>query len=214
MTSAELDNLVRIGKLKHEPPSVRELQGLLASARERLADAERTTLAFASRFDLAYNASHALALHALRHAGFRCDARYLAFQALPHTLGMPAEVWRRLPRHTSGAISPSTRAIWSTMSGCSPTCWRLRAACWRRSKHFPNRVQRLDEGHLGRAVGRALPPGPGGDPGGAGGGVAAVLIPGPARRRGAAVIGLRRDRHPCQAPHYPGNVSPWPRPAN
>jgi hypothetical protein len=36
MTSAELENLARIGKLKREPPSARELQGLLSSARERL----------------------------------------------------------------------------------------------------------------------------------------------------------------------------------
>ena len=98
MTSAELDNLVRIGKLKREPPSARELKGLLASARERLADAENLVLAFASRFDLAYNASHALALYALRRAGLRCEARYLAFQTLPHTLGMPLEVWRVLAK--------------------------------------------------------------------------------------------------------------------
>jgi len=98
MTSAELDNLARIGKLKREPPSPRELRGLLASARERLADADNATLAFSSRFDLAYNASHALALFALRRAGFRCDVRYLAFQTLPHTLGMPMEVWRVLAK--------------------------------------------------------------------------------------------------------------------
>lgn len=98
MTSAELENLARIGKLKREPPSARELQGLLASARERLADAGNATLAFASRFDLAYNASHSLALYALRHAGYRCDARYLAFQTLPHTLGMPVDVWRVLAK--------------------------------------------------------------------------------------------------------------------
>lgn len=98
MTSAELDNLVRIGKLKREPPSARELQGLLASARERLADADNAALAFASRFDLAYNASHALAHFALRRAGYRSDARYLAFQTLPHTLGMPMEVWRVLAK--------------------------------------------------------------------------------------------------------------------
>ncbi|MCM2312299.1 MAG: hypothetical protein NDI84_12940 [Steroidobacteraceae bacterium] len=98
MTSAELDNLVRIGKLKREPTSARELLGLLASARERLADADNPTLAFASRFDLAYNSSHALALYALRHAGYRCDARYLAFQTLPHTLGMPVDVWRVLAK--------------------------------------------------------------------------------------------------------------------
>lgn len=98
MTSAELDNLVRIGKIKREPPSARELSGLLASARERMADANNATLAFASRFDLAYNASHALALYALRRAGYRCDARYLAFQTLPHTLSMPVEVWRVLAK--------------------------------------------------------------------------------------------------------------------
>lgn len=98
MTSAELENLVRIGKLKHERTSASELGGLLMSARERLADADNTTLAFASRFDLAYNASHALALYALRRAGYRCDARYLAFQTLPHTLGMPVEVWRVLAK--------------------------------------------------------------------------------------------------------------------
>jgi len=40
MTSPELDNLVRIGKLKREPPSPRELRGLLASARERRNPAE------------------------------------------------------------------------------------------------------------------------------------------------------------------------------
>ena len=98
MTSAELDNLVRIGKLKREPPAARELKGLLASARERLVDADNATLAFASRFDLAYNSSHALAHFALRRAGYRCDARYLAFQTLPHTLGMPVDVWRVLAK--------------------------------------------------------------------------------------------------------------------
>jgi len=40
MTSAELDNLVRIGKLKRERPSARELQGLRESALARLADFE------------------------------------------------------------------------------------------------------------------------------------------------------------------------------
>jgi hypothetical protein len=98
MSSGELDNLVRIGKLKVEPPSARELKGLLDSARVRLADAASTALAFVSRFDLAYNASHALALYALRRAGYRCDARYLVFQTLPHTLGLPAEVWRVLAK--------------------------------------------------------------------------------------------------------------------
>lgn len=66
MTSDKLGNLVRIGKLKEEPPSEKELQGLKSSAVARLADAERRDLSFESRFDLTYNAAHALALYALR----------------------------------------------------------------------------------------------------------------------------------------------------
>lgn len=40
MTSTELDNLARIGKLKAEPPSARELKGLKAHERRNLADYE------------------------------------------------------------------------------------------------------------------------------------------------------------------------------
>lgn len=75
MTSnRNLDNLVRIGKLKTEPPSDSELAGLVTSGHARLADAEREELSFESRFDLAYNAAHALALYALRRAGYRSDS--------------------------------------------------------------------------------------------------------------------------------------------
>lgn len=49
-----------------------------------------------SRFDLAYNAAHALALAALRHHGYRSENRYLVFQALPHTVGLRPEQWRVL----------------------------------------------------------------------------------------------------------------------
>lgn len=98
MTSSELENLVKIGKLKHEPPSSGEFEGLLRSAEVRLADAERLTLALESRFDLAYNAGHALALAALRRLGYRSENRFLVFQALPHTLGFPAAKWRVLAK--------------------------------------------------------------------------------------------------------------------
>ena len=96
MSSPNLDNPVAIGKLKREPPSVRQQQGLLESAESRLADAANESLSFASRFDLAYNASHALALYSLRRLGYRCDQRYLAFQTLPHTPGVALEIWRVL----------------------------------------------------------------------------------------------------------------------
>lgn len=96
MTSPELENLVRIGQLKRESCSPREFDGLLKSGAARLADAANSALALESRFDLAYNAAHALALAALRHRGYRSEKRYVVFQALPHTLGLPAATWRVL----------------------------------------------------------------------------------------------------------------------
>ncbi len=83
--SSNLDNLVRSGGLKNEPPDRKECEGLLRSAIDRLRDAHSPALTFASRFDLAYNAAHALALAALRLRGYRSDKRYLAFQCLVHT---------------------------------------------------------------------------------------------------------------------------------
>ncbi len=94
----ELANLARIGKLVIEPGSPGEIQGLLKSGAERLRDARNEGLALSSRFDLAYNAAHAFSLAALRWHGYRSDSRYLVFQALPHTLGLPAPVWRMLAK--------------------------------------------------------------------------------------------------------------------
>ena len=96
MSSLELENLVRIGKLKKEPGAQAEIDGLVRSARSRLTDAGNSSLALESRFDLAYNAAHALSLAALRWRGYRSDNRYVAFQALPHTLGLSPAVWRVL----------------------------------------------------------------------------------------------------------------------
>ena len=96
MGHPQLDNLARIGKLKSEPAAETELRGLLRSGTRRLDDAAREELSLESRFDLAYNAAHALALAALRFHGFRSDSRYLVFQCLQHTLDLPAEQWRVL----------------------------------------------------------------------------------------------------------------------
>jgi len=98
MSGNELDNLVAIGTLKRGIASPREVQGLIASGIARLEDATRGDLAPASRFDLAYNAAHAFALAALRHAGSRSDNRYVVFQVLPHTLALGPRVWRVLAR--------------------------------------------------------------------------------------------------------------------
>jgi len=97
-TGKELANLARIGKLTAEPGDPGEIAGLIASGTERLQDARNEQLALSSRFDLAYNAAHAFSLAALRRHGYRSDNRYLVFQALPHTLGMPPEIWRVLAK--------------------------------------------------------------------------------------------------------------------
>jgi hypothetical protein len=96
MTSPNLENLVRIGKLKKEAVSQAEFDGLVKSGRARLSDARTAKLSLESRFDLAYNASHALALAALRWHGYRSDNRYLVFQCLQETLGLKSEQWRVL----------------------------------------------------------------------------------------------------------------------
>lgn len=89
-------NLVKIHKLKAEPSSLREFDGLVRSALERATDAQNLGLTLTSRFTLAYDASHALALAALRAQGYRSEDRYLVFQCLPHTLGWTADQWRIL----------------------------------------------------------------------------------------------------------------------
>ena len=98
MTSP-LENLAGPGKpLVAEPPDENEIAGLLRSGKARLADAHNATLSLESRFDLAYNAAHALCLAALRKHGYRPRHRYIVFQALPHTLGLGPEVWRVLAK--------------------------------------------------------------------------------------------------------------------
>jgi hypothetical protein len=94
-----LENLEGPGKpLRAEPPDAAEFAGLLRSARARLKDAGVKALSLESRFDLAYNAAHALCLAALRWHGYRSSNRYIVFQVLPHTLGVGPEVWRVLSK--------------------------------------------------------------------------------------------------------------------
>ena len=96
MTSQQFENLVDIGQLKPELGDPAEFNGLVGSGRVRLRDAHLDSLSLESRFDLAYNAAHALSLAALRWNGYRSDNRYIVFQFLPHTLGVDAKIWRVL----------------------------------------------------------------------------------------------------------------------
>ena len=98
MTSDRLENLVRIGQLKKEPPRADELAGLKRSGISRLEDARRRDLSYESRFDLTYNAAHALSLFALRRMGYRSENRYLVFQTLPETVGLATGHWRVLAK--------------------------------------------------------------------------------------------------------------------
>jgi hypothetical protein len=94
-----LENLCGPGKpLKAEAPDDKEIAGLLRTGIARLHDAHNAALALESRFDLAYNAAHALCLAALRRTGYRASNRYIVFQVLPHTLGLGPEVWRVLDK--------------------------------------------------------------------------------------------------------------------
>jgi hypothetical protein len=87
MGRQELDNLVRIGTLKAEAASRKEFEGMLASARRGLVDAQNECIETDSQFDLAYGAAHRFALAALRHQGYRSENRITVFQTLIHTLG-------------------------------------------------------------------------------------------------------------------------------
>lgn len=95
MSLSNLDNLVTAKQVKKESRDDEEFLGLIKSGKARLKDAKNSELSAESRFDLAYNAAHALSLAALRWHGYRpSKIRYIVFQALPHTTGLGPEVWR------------------------------------------------------------------------------------------------------------------------
>ncbi len=92
--ASPLENLSGPGKsLQKEPPDAKEFAGLKRSGLARLSDAANTTNSLEGRFDLAYNAAHALCLAALRWHGYRPANRYIVYQVLPHTLGLGPAVW-------------------------------------------------------------------------------------------------------------------------
>ncbi len=98
MPSPELDNLVRIGRLEKEPPIREEFASFVREAVLTLEDSRNEDLALESRFRLAYGAVHAISVAALRWHGYRPRDRQVVFQALAHTLGAPAEIWRMLAK--------------------------------------------------------------------------------------------------------------------
>jgi hypothetical protein len=98
MPLPELDNLARSHQLKAEAGDQKEFDGLVKSARRFLKDAKLPALSPEGRFYLTYNAAHSLSLAALRWHGYRSENRYMVFQCLQHTLGLPPEKWRILAK--------------------------------------------------------------------------------------------------------------------
>ena len=99
---SNLENLARAKQLNAEPASAKQIGRLLESAETQLRDSRNTSLGAPSRFMLAYNAAHALALAALRAAGYRPSSaghRKIIFQVLDATADAPPELWRALDRY-------------------------------------------------------------------------------------------------------------------
>jgi len=119
--------------LKVEQFDAKEFAGLRRSAHTRLHDALSATLSLESRFDLAYNAAHAMCLAALRWHGYRSTNRYIVFQLLPHTLGLGPEVWRVLSKshdlrnlgEYGGGMDVSERIVADLLAACRAVETRL-----------------------------------------------------------------------------------------
>jgi len=96
MQSENLENLVKIGKLKVDPSTNDEVVGLIQRGLVKIEDFKHPDLSIETRFDIIYGAAHALCLAALKNAGYRSENRYIVFQCAQHTMGLEPEYWRVL----------------------------------------------------------------------------------------------------------------------
>jgi hypothetical protein len=133
MTSP-LENLCGAGKpLTAETPDTKEYIGLKRSGLIRLKDATNPANSLEGRFDLAYNAAHALCLAALRRHGYRAGNRYIVFQVLPQTLGLGPEVWRVLAKchdirnlaEYEGDLDVDSRLVTDLIAACQAVAAKL-----------------------------------------------------------------------------------------
>lgn len=134
MTSP-LERLAAGKSLAKEPPDAEEFAGLRKSGLARIADAANASVSLEGRFDLAYNAAHALALAALRYHGYRPANRYIVFQALPHTLGVGPEIWRVLAKgheirnlgEYEGQLNVDERIVTDMVDACRKIARKIEA---------------------------------------------------------------------------------------
>jgi hypothetical protein len=121
--------------LAAEPQDAAEFAGLRRTGINRLKDARNKTNSLEGRFDLVYNAAHALCLAALRHHGYRASNRYIVFQVLPHTLGLGPEVWRVLAKghdirnlgEYEGDLNIDERIVADLITACRVVAEKLEA---------------------------------------------------------------------------------------
>ena len=100
-SDAALENLARIGQLDKVPFSSELMARMLATARSRLIDAQRSDNSAETRFDCAYTAIRAIADAALLAHGYRTSTSkpghdQTTIQCLSHTLGVSVGVVRVL----------------------------------------------------------------------------------------------------------------------
>jgi hypothetical protein len=141
----ELDNLAKIGRLKAEPPSRVEFDGMLRSARGGLKDAQSEHIETDSRFVLATEAAHKFALAALRREGYRSENRITVGRRAGLTSAkcslfvlsiLPVEgrhpggaVWKRQERCACGSSLPAGlpgrlgHRSMGTMTCAQGACW-------------------------------------------------------------------------------------------
>ncbi len=101
MTSINLQNLATIGQLDPVPLSAELVRRMLASAQQRLRDAELIQNSSETRFDCAYTTIRIVADIGLHLCGFRTSTsrpghHQTAVQCLVHTLGIQASTVRVL----------------------------------------------------------------------------------------------------------------------
>jgi len=123
------------GPLRREPPDAKEFAGLKRSGLAPLNDAGKTSNSLESRFDLGYNAAHAMCLAALRWHGYRAANRYIVFQVLPHTLALGPETWRVLAKcheirnlgEYEGDLNLDERIVTDLVTACRAVAAKLDA---------------------------------------------------------------------------------------
>lgn len=96
MSNEQLENLVKTRHLEIESADEDEIETMIASAGNKLTDAQNSDNTIDSRFGLAYSAVHALSSAALRRQGYRAKNRHMVFQCLTHTSQLNTEQVRIL----------------------------------------------------------------------------------------------------------------------